>query len=645
MTLIPRRTFFDNADKLCVRLSPDGTQLAYIGPYEGTLNIFLAPVDNLAAARALTKESGRGIRSFSWLYTSRHLVYTKDKDGDENSVVRLFDIESNRDKALTPLEGVQGRIGALSRDFPTKLMLCHNERTKQFFDVFSYDIDTGACELVYENPEFVDFVFNENLEIFYASLMNPDGSMSYFNFAQGAVNKDHIAEHVPYDDVIGTNPVAFTRDGKTLYWLDSRQHNTCAVVKHNLTTGEKETLAIDQKSDIDRVVLHPETRNFEGYSATYGKQNWTIVCQTRQKDFDFLQENLSGEIEIVSKSLDDQRWIVVTHGDRVPVDYFLYQRDLKEITHLFVSHESLKGLALNAMHDVYIKTRDGLELVSFLTLPQGSSLTPGGTVDVSAPLVLNVHGGPQARDYWGYDPVHQWLSNRGYAVLSVNYRSSTGFGKKFRNSGDGEWSRKMHDDLLDAVEWAVAQGITTRDKVCIYGGSYGGYAALVGLTFTPDVFACAVDIVGPSNLETLLQSIPSYWKPIVKMLERRLGGNLDCDQGKKELMLRSPIHKAGEIIRPLLIGQGANDPRVKQAESDQIVETMAKANIPVTYALFPDEGHGFARPENRYAFFAIMEAFLAKHLGGAFEPIDQELVASTCVLKKLGPELEEILGG
>jgi dipeptidyl aminopeptidase/acylaminoacyl peptidase len=266
--------------------------------------------------------------------------------------------------------------------------------------------------------------------------------------------------------------------------------------------------------------------------------------------------------------------------------------------------------------------------VSYLSLPPGSDRNGDGRPDKPLPMVLNVHGGPWARDDFGYHPEHQWLANRGYAVLSVNYRGSTGFGKKFLNAADKQFGAKMHDDLIDAVEWAVREGVAQRDKVAIYGGSYGGYATLVGLTFTPDTFACGVDIVGPSSLVTLIESFPAYWTPILEATWYRRVGDPRTEEGKQFLLSRSPITKVDQIRKPLLIAQGANDPRVTQKESDQLVAAMKGRNIPVTYAIYADEGHGFARPENRTSFYAITEGFLAKCLGGRQEPFGKDLAGA-----------------
>jgi dipeptidyl aminopeptidase/acylaminoacyl peptidase len=280
------------------------------------------------------------------------------------------------------------------------------------------------------------------------------------------------------------------------------------------------------------------------------------------------------------------------------------------------------------MHAPVVESRDGLNLVCYLSLPPGSDPDGDGRPSEPLPMVLYVHGGPWARDQWGLNPYHQWLANRGYAVLSVNYRGSTGFGKEFINAANGEWAGKMHDDLLDAVGWAIDEKIAIADKVAIAGGSYGGYATLVGLTFTPDVFACGVDIVGPSSLVTLLENVPEYWVPFMPVFKSRLG-DVETKAGRAELLKRSPLTRVDQIRRPLLIAQGANDPRVKQLESDQIVAAMTEHEIPVTYVLYPDEGHGFRRPENRKSFNAVAEAFLAEQLGGRFEPVGDDFRGAT----------------
>ncbi len=374
--------------------------------------------------------------------------------------------------------------------------------------------------------------------------------------------------------------------------------------------------------------LEPKTFKPQAYVVNYLKPEVTVLDASVKKDVDLLTKELGDGYAIGNRTLDDMFWSVTTDDALAPASTYIYDRKAGKVTKLFDQRPALTKAPLVPMQSLELKARDGLTLVSYLSLPPGSDANGDGVPDSPVPMVLNVHGGPWARDGYGFDNEHQWLANRGYAVLAVNYRGSTGFGKSFINASNKEWAGKMHNDLLDAVDWAVKQKITTKDKVAIYGGSYGGYATLVGVTFTPDTFACGVDIVGPSNLNTLLGSIPPYWKAFFEEFATRVG-DPRTEEGKKLLNDRSPLSRVDAIKKPLLIGQGANDPRVKQAESDQIVKSMKDKNLPVTYVLYPDEGHGFARPPNRTSFYAVAEGFLAQCLGGRYEPVGNDFKGST----------------
>jgi dipeptidyl aminopeptidase/acylaminoacyl peptidase len=450
---------------------------------------------------------------------------------------------------------------------------------------------------------------------------------------------------VALEDSQTTSPAGFTSDGKTLYWIDSRGRDTSALFAQDLATGKKTLLAESPKADIGGALGNPKTGRIEAYAVNYLKNEWTALDPKVKGDLDFLKSNLKGEIAVTSRTDADDKWLVAVDPVTAPSTTYLYDRKARKLTKLYVSRPELEGAPLAAMIPIEIKSRDGLNMVSYLTLPPGSDANGDGRPEKPVPMVLLVHGGPWARDAYGYNGAHQWLANRGYAVLSTNFRASTGFGKKFLSSGNLMWGTKMHDDLLDAVDWAVARGVTTSDKVAIMGGSYGGYATLAGLAFTPERFACGVDIVGPSNLETLLKTIPPYWEAGKAQMYARMG-NPTTPEGMALLKERSPLYKADQIKRPLLIGQGANDPRVNVAESEQIVEAMKAKNIPVTYVVFPDEGHGFARPQNNIAFNAVAENFLAKCLGGRAEPIGPALKDSTAKVPygaEYAPGLSEAL--
>jgi dipeptidyl aminopeptidase/acylaminoacyl peptidase len=395
--------------------------------------------------------------------------------------------------------------------------------------------------------------------------------------------------------------------------IGSHDANAQRLIALDLATKAETVLAEDEQYDVGGILMHPTNRAIQAVSFYKARVEWRVLDESIAPDLDTISQVREGQYGISSRTLADDTWLISYLTDDGPVYYYTYDRASKNSTLLFSNQPELEDLPLAFMQPVTYPARDGLTIHGYLTLPVGVEPT-------NLPTVLFVHGGPWARDTWGYSPTVQWLANRGYGVLQVNYRGSTGYGKAFLNAGNREWAAKMHDDLIDAVEWLIGQGISDPKKIAIMGGSYGGYATLVGLTFTPDVFACGVDIVGPSNLITLMQSIPPYWKPLLANMYHRVG-NMETEP--EFLKARSPLFLVDKIIKPLLIGQGANDPRVKQAESEQIVEAMQNAGKPVEYALYTDEGHGFARPENRLHFYALAEEFLAKYLGGRFEEIGE----------------------
>ena len=429
------------------------------------------------------------------------------------------------------------------------------------------------------------------------------------------------------DDTLTTGPAGFDQTAEHVYLLDSRDRNTAALVRVNLRTGAKDVLAENDMADAGEVEQHRVDKVIQAVSFNYERKDWVVLDPAIEPDFAALREVADGDFSLDGRTLDDRQWIVSYELDAGPRRFYRYDRGSKQATYLFTNRQALEEVPLARMRPVRIRSRDGHDLVSYLTRPvdaDSADLRPASPL----PMVLLVHGGPWARDQWGHDPTHQWLANRGYAVLSVNFRGSTGFGKAFINAANREWGAKMHDDLLDAVAWAVREGIADERRIAIMGGSYGGYAVLWALTNTPEVFACGVDIVGPSNLVTLLNSIPPYWAPMIALFATRVGDHRTED-GQALLNERSPLTYVDRIQRPLLIGQGANDPRVKQSESDQIVKAMREKGIPVTYVLYPDEGHGFVRPENNLSFNAVAEAFLAQHLGGRCEPIGGDFDGST----------------
>ena len=626
--LIPREALFGNPEKAAVRISPDGKWLSWIAPREGVLNIWVAPASDLSKAKPITSEKLRPIRSYFWGPASRQILYVNDKGGDENFLLYGVDVATGKESKLTPFEKTRVEVVGVSPLVKDRILVGLNNRDAKWHDVHSLDLSTGRLTPVLMNMGgYAGFLADQNLVVRGALKSRADGGSDYFGVTDNKVAAEP-AETITLDDSLTTQPAGYTSDGKTLYWVDSRGRNTAALIAQDTTTGQKKIIAEDARADIGGAISHPRTGEVEAYAVDYLRNEWTPVGNSVRGDLDFLRSKLKGDLQVTSRTLADDKWTVVSSSAVAPSVSWLYDRNAKTLTKLFESRPALSGMPLTEMHPVEIKTRDVKTMVSYLTLPPGSDPDGDGKPSVAVPLVLLVHGGPWGRDSYGYNGYHQWLANRGYAVLSPNFRASTGFGKDFISAGNLEWGAKMHDDLLDATDWAVSNGITTSDKVAIMGGSYGGYATLAGLTFTPTKFVCGVDIVGPSNLQTLHKTIPAYWESGRVQFYKRMG-DPNTEAGRKLLTDRSPLYAADKIVRPLLIGQGANDPRVNVAESEQIVSAMRSKGIPVTYIVFPDEGHGFARPVNSIAFNAAAENFLQRCLGGRAEPVGGTIAASS----------------
>ena len=609
--LIPRDVLFGNPEKAGVQLSPDGKHLAYLAPDDkNVLQVWVRTMGK-TDDRAVTKDPKRGIRQYFWAKDGKFLLYMQDKGGDENFHLYATNPETKETRDLTPFEGV--KVGGLDQDenFPDQILVGLNKRNKSLFDMHRITISTGDVKLDTENPgNIVSWTSDAAFQIRAATAMNPDGSQDLLVRDKPGAEWKKI-KHWPNEEE--GSAAGFGKDPNTLYIIANDNANASRLLKLDLGTMKETVLAEDKEYDVSGAMIDEKRRVPLAVSFTKAKTEWKVLDDSVKADFDFLTKFRRGEFRVSSKTTDDKKWLVAYVTDDGPVSYYVYDRDAKKADFLFVNNTKLAKYKLAQMEPIEFKAKDGLAIHGYLTKPVGVEAK-------NLPTVLLVHGGPWARDAWGLDPMAQWLANRGYAVLQINYRGSTGYGKKFLNAGNREWAAKMHQDLIDGKEWLVKQGVADPKKVAIMGGSYGGYATLVGLTFTPDEFACGVDIVGPSNIATLIKSIPPYWKPLRGIFDKRVG-NIDTEE--KFLEERSPLAKVNYIVRPLLIGQGKNDPRVKQAESDQIVKAMRDNGKEVQYVVYPDEGHGFARPENRLHFFAVSEEFLAKHLGGRAEPVGE----------------------
>lgn len=609
--LIPRSLLFGNPKRARPRLSPDAKYMAYIAPDEkDVLQVWVRTIGE-TDDRQVTEDKKRGIRAYFWTYKPDQLIYLQDSDGDENYHLYAVDLAKNIVRDLTPFQGVKAQPIDLDPETPDEVLVGLNLNNAQKFDVYRINLNNGAVEFDTDNPgNIVSWTADDQFLIRAAVAATPDGGSDLL-YRETPDQEWELLRHWSADDEGGA--LSFSKDGKTLYIVGSHDANAQRLISLNLDSRQETVIAADEQYDVGDVLIHPTKRHIEAVSFYKDKEEWQVIDEAVAKDFEFIRQLRSGEFAIASRDLADQNWIIAYVTDDGPVYYYYYHRDSQNAQFLFTNQPELEDLPLANMEPIAYQARDGLTIHGYLT-------TPVGVEAKQLPTVLFVHGGPWARDTWGYSPAVQWLANRGYAVLQVNFRGSTGYGKDFLNAGNREWGAAMHDDLIDAVEWLKENGIADRDRIAIMGGSYGGYATLVGLTFTPDVFACGVDIVGPSNLVTLIQSVPPYWKPMMSMFAHRVG---DIETEEEFLKARSPLFLADQIKKPLLIGQGANDPRVKQAESEQIVAEMRKKGKPVEYALYTDEGHGFARPENRMHFYAIAENFLAKYLGGRAEEVGE----------------------
>lgn len=628
--LIPREVLFGNPERMGVKISPDGSMVSYLAPVDGVLNVWVMPWKDgqTGKARPLTRSTDRPIRSYSWAMNGKQILYANDAGGDENTHVYVVDLDGGERRDLTPGDEVKAEIVSQHRDRPDEILVMSNARSPDVFDVYRVNTMTGDTTQVFENDGgYVGMIPDDDWVIRLRGRMTPDGG-STFDYRDSPEGAWEEFETIGPDDAMSTQPIGFNRDGSTLWMIDSRGQDTSALVAVKIGPDggiEREVVFDSPVSDVADSIIDPDLLEPQAIATDRLRREWHIFDESIRPDLDGLSKLSEGELEIVSRTRDDRTWIVAFEHDDGPVRYWAWDRDTAKGTYLFSHQPELEDVKLSKMQGVEIPTRDGLSMPSYLTIPHGSD-------GRNLPLVLFPHGGPWARDHWGYNPYHQWLADRGYAVLAPNFRGSTGFGKAYLNAGNREWYGAMQDDLVDAVQWAIKEGIADPDRVAIMGGSYGGYATLAGMTRDPELFACGVDIVGPSHVGTLLETIPPYWEPIKVMFETRVG-SLDEPEWLDKI---SPLTYVDNIQKPLLIGQGANDPRVKVSESDQIVAAMDENRIPVTYVVFPDEGHGFARPENTIAFTAITEAFLAKHLDGGLEPITNEIGASTAQMRRMG---------
>ena len=612
--IIDRKIFFDNPLISGAKLSPNGKYITFIKPLDGTMNIWIKPIDAaFDNAYPITQDKTRPIRSYFWSRDSKYVLYVQDKGGDENFRVYAVDPDKcTKDNIcdaidLTPYEDIRAFIVSVPKKHEDRIFVGINDRDKAWHDYYAIDIATGKRTLILENKESlsgVSFDLDGNLRL--ASRSMADGGDEILkNTNKGFVKilESNLEESL--------NPIRFDKAGNVYFLSNVGDPDLAGLYSYNLDTDEMTFLESDPENEVDLENASFSSLTDEMIATIYVGDKKRIYWKNKsfETDYNYLKEKFPGsEISLTSTTKDEQLWIFYVNDDTDPGNAYLFDRTKKTIEFLYSPRPDLPSEHLVKMEAVRYNSLDGLSIPAYLTLPNTEKKT-------NLPAVLFVHGGPWARDYWGYNSYAQFLANRGYVVLQPNFRGSTGYGKKFLNAAINEWGQKMQDDLTAGARYLAQEGYADPKKIVIMGGSYGGYATLAGLTFTPDEYAAGVSIVGPSNLFTLLETIPPYWESARVMFHKRMG-NPNTEEGRAQLKRQSPFFHAQNIKVPLLVAQGGNDPRVKKSESDQIVIAMRDLDLPVEYINFPDEGHGFAKPDNSMAFITVMEKFLAKHIGG-----------------------------
>lgn len=620
--LIDRELFFDNPEIAGGQLSPDGSMISFQKVYKGKMNIWVKKFDeSFEKAKPVTADTLRPISGYFWTYDSKYILYVQDKGGNENFNVYAVDPKAAAEKNtgvpaarnVTPMDNVRALIYNVSQKDPNILWVGLNNRDQAWHDLYKLEISTGKLTLLKENKDrLTGFYFDWDENIRAATRSADDGSTEILRADAEGFSK--IYDCGPLESC---GPAGFfDKTNKNLY-IESNKGDAEDLAKLYLLNPDTKAVTLVEgdplnKVDFGDVYVSDKTKEIVYTTYTDAKTRWYFKDKNAEASYNFLKSKFPGkEVAISSRTKDESKALVSVYSDDDPGSVYFFDVAGKKVIKQYTPRPKLQALPLAKMEPITYKSSDGLEIPAYLTLPLGKEPR-------NLPLIVFPHGGPWARDSWGFNGYAQFLANRGYAVLAPNFRSSTGYGKKFLNAGNGQWGEKMQDDLTYGVKHLVSKGIVDAKRVGIMGGSYGGYATLAGLTFTPDVYAAGVDIVGPSNLLTLLNSIPPYWEAIRKVFYIRMGDPA-TPEGKAKLEKQSPLFSANKIKAPLLVVQGANDPRVKKAESDQIVSALRDLGIAVEYICAPDEGHGFRNPENNMAMLAYAEKFLAKHLGGRYQ--------------------------
>lgn len=619
LTLLPRRVAFRDPERTCVTLSHDGRRLAWLQSQNGVLNVVVAPVNDVTRTKQITFETSRSVLPvLIWARTGRHVVIFREQQGDENYRAFSVPVETGVEVPLTQGNGVRGLYAGYLVDSPDHLLFSVNARDARYFDLIQVNVVTGGGTSLFENQGFSALYVDRWAVVQFAERVREDGSAEILRRQPDASWTPFL--EIPVEDVLTTRWERLSADGRSAFVLDSRGRDKTALVEIDLSSRRETVLAEDAEADISSTIYHPDTDRPLAATAVAARKRWHVVDDTFRSDLEaLLRDAGDADVEIVDLSSGARRILVFLNRSDDAGEFRLYGCEGRA-TALFKDRDDLTDVSLRPMQSVSIVARDGLTLPSYLTLPLDHARR--------GPLVIAVHGGPYDRDLWGYSAVHQWLASRGYAVLSINFRGSTGFGKAFVNSASQEWGGRMQDDLVDGATWAIRQGYADPTRIGMFGVSYGGYAAQMAAARAPDTFACFVSAFGPSDLASFMAEIPPYWHTWFATIRSRLA-DPSTPEGAAWLAERSPLTHVDRMVRPMLLVRGLRDARVSAAHSEKLARALRARNVPVTLVTFEDEGHYFTRQENRIAFSAVMEEFLAHHLAGAAEPRSDAFVNSS----------------
>jgi len=605
--LIPLRDFFRNPEKVGYSLSPNGEYFAYVAPWENRLNIFVQKFGETEAQR-ITSVTDRDLAGYFWASNDR-IIYVRDQAGEENYHLFAVNVDGSNLVDLTPFEGVRAGVIDDLKDSDQEMIISLNKRDPRFFDAYRINIETGEMKLIAENPGNVIGWLTDHNGLLRVAITS-DGLNTSILYREN--------ESQPFENILTTDfketltPFFFTYDNKNLYALSNLgRDKTALVVFDPKTKKENELIYENPNVDVNGVLASDKRKKLTAVTYITDTLHYHFFDEETKAIFQDLTKKIPGyELVATSSNRDENRFIIRSYSDKSLGAYYLYDYEKNEIRKIAEVSPWIQEKNMANMKPIQYTARDGLIIHGYLTLPRG--IEPK-----NLPVIINPHGGPWYRDSWGYNAEVQFLANRGYAVLQMNFRGSTGYGRAFWEAGFKQWGKKMQDDITDGVQWLINQGIADPKRIGIYGGSYGGYATLAGITLTPDLYAAAVDYVGISNIFTFLESIPPYWEPLRQQFYEMIG---DPVKDRELLESVSPVFLVDRIKTPLFIAQGANDPRVKKSESDQIVAALEKRGISVQYMVKENEGHGFANEENRFDFYRAMEEFLSVHLGGKIGP-------------------------